>query len=121
MAKTKIKLRAGDTLVIDTVAGNVQLNFLRRFLNEGFQSHLQNNELLHQVRSILYAAHDKFVIAALPNIYGPTSECCCVLVVIFALLICPRIQVHDPEPALKGEDIVCWASPSMSVPVACTG
>ena len=56
MAETKIKLRAGDTLVIDTVAGNVQLNFLRRFLNEGFQAHLQNNELLHQASAASYAA-----------------------------------------------------------------
>ena len=47
-AETKVKLRAGDTLVINTVAGNVQLNYVRRFLNEGFQTHLQNNELLHQ-------------------------------------------------------------------------
>ena len=56
VAETKVKLRAGDTLVIDTVAGNVQLNFLRRFLNEGFQAHLQNNELLHQASSTLLAA-----------------------------------------------------------------
>ena len=48
VAETKTKLRAGDTLVVSTVAGNVQLNFLRRFLNEGFQVHLQDNELLHQ-------------------------------------------------------------------------
>lgn len=48
VAETKTKLRAGDTLVVSTVAGNVQLNFLRRFLNEGFQVHLQHNELLHQ-------------------------------------------------------------------------
>ena len=38
-------------MVIDTVAGNVQLSYLRRFLNEGFQTHLQNNELLHQASS----------------------------------------------------------------------
>lgn len=48
VAETRTKLRAGDTLVVSTVAGNVQLNFLRRFLNEGFQVHLQDNELLHQ-------------------------------------------------------------------------
>ena len=48
VAESKIKLRAGDTLVINTVAGNVQLNYLRRFLAEGFQAHLQGNELLHQ-------------------------------------------------------------------------
>lgn len=48
VAETKTKLRAGDTLVVSTVAGNVQLNFLRCFLNGGFQVHLQHNELLHQ-------------------------------------------------------------------------
>ncbi len=51
MAESKIKLQAGDTLVINTVAGNVQLNYLRRFLAEGFQLHLQCNELLHQASS----------------------------------------------------------------------
>ena len=51
VAESKIKLRAGDTLVINTVAGNVQLNYLRRFLAEGFQAHLQGNELLHQASS----------------------------------------------------------------------
>ncbi len=71
VAETKIKLRAGDTLVIDTVAGNVQLNLLRRFLNEGFQSHLQNNELLHQVSVIFYAAFETFATAAVPPYLRP--------------------------------------------------
>lgn len=49
VAQTKIKLRHGDTLVINTLAGTVQLNALRRFLAEGFQIHLQQNPLLHQI------------------------------------------------------------------------
>jgi len=49
VAQTKIKLRHGDTLVINTLVGTVQLNALRRFLAEGFQIHLQQNPLLHQI------------------------------------------------------------------------
>ena len=49
VAPTKIKLRHGDTLVIDTLVGTVQLNALRRFLAEGFQVHLQQNPLMHQI------------------------------------------------------------------------
>ena len=39
--ETRIKLRYGDTLVVDSLAGIVQLNALRRTLAEGFQAHLQ--------------------------------------------------------------------------------
>lgn len=49
MPESKIKLRGGDVLVVDSLPGNVQLNALRRFLAEGFQTHLQYNTLLHQV------------------------------------------------------------------------
>lgn len=48
-APTKIKLRHGDTLIVNTLVGTVQLNALRRFLAEGFQIHLQQNPLLHQI------------------------------------------------------------------------
>ena len=49
VAQTKIKLRHGDTLVVKTLVSTVQLNALRRFLAEGFQIHLQQNPLLHQI------------------------------------------------------------------------
>ncbi len=37
----KIKLRHGDVLVVDSLPATVRLNGLRRFLAEGFQTHLQ--------------------------------------------------------------------------------
>lgn len=49
VAPTKIKLRHGDTLLVNTLVGTVQLNALRRFLAEGFQIHLQQNPLMHQI------------------------------------------------------------------------
>ena len=45
----KVKLRHGDVLIVDTLHGNIQLNAFRSFLGEGFQVHLQNNVLMHQV------------------------------------------------------------------------
>lgn len=45
----KVKLRHGDVLMVDTLVGNVQLNAFRSFLGEGFQVHLLQNSLLHQV------------------------------------------------------------------------
>lgn len=45
----KVKLRHGDVLVVDTLAGNIQLNAFRSFLGDGFQPHLQHNSLLHDV------------------------------------------------------------------------
>lgn len=33
----KIKLRHGDTLLIDTMEGNTMMNFFKRFLAGGFQ------------------------------------------------------------------------------------
>ena len=47
-AESRVKLRHGDLLVVDSVAGTCQLGALRRFLGEGFQAHLQHNPLLHQ-------------------------------------------------------------------------
>ena len=47
--QTKVKLRHGDTLTVNTLSGTVQLNAIRRFLAEGFQTHLQQNPLLHQI------------------------------------------------------------------------
>ena len=37
----KIKLRHGDVLVIDALVPSIQLNAFRRFLAEGFQTHMQ--------------------------------------------------------------------------------
>ncbi|KAF8064543.1 PSL5 [Scenedesmus sp. PABB004] len=45
----KIKLRHGDTLLINTMEGHVMMNFFRRFIAGGFQVHLQGNPFLHQV------------------------------------------------------------------------
>jgi hypothetical protein len=38
---TRLKLRHGDVLVVDSLAGAVQLSAMRRTLAEGFQAHLQ--------------------------------------------------------------------------------
>lgn len=48
--ESRVKLRHGDVLVVDTRAGRVQLDALRRLLGQGFQAHLQHNPLLHQAR-----------------------------------------------------------------------
>ena len=48
--ESRVKLRHGDVLVVDTRAGRVQLDGLRRLLGQGFQAHLQHNPLLHQAR-----------------------------------------------------------------------
>jgi hypothetical protein len=50
-AESRVKLRHGDVLVVDSWAGRCQLGALRRFLGEGFQAHLQHNPLLHQARA----------------------------------------------------------------------
>ena len=39
--ESRIKLRHGDTVVIDSLAGMVQLGAMRRTLAEGFQAHMQ--------------------------------------------------------------------------------
>ncbi len=48
--ESRVKLRHGDVLVVDTRAGRVQLDALRRLLAHGFQPHLLHNPLLHQAR-----------------------------------------------------------------------
>lgn len=53
MPEQKVKLRHGDVLIVDSFYGNVQLNALRSFLGEGFQVHLQENPLMHQVFNFL--------------------------------------------------------------------
>jgi hypothetical protein len=45
----RVRLQHGDTLVVSTLEGNLQLNSLRKFLAGGFQQHLQHNALLHGV------------------------------------------------------------------------
>jgi hypothetical protein len=45
----RVRLQHGDTLVVSSLEGNLQLNCLRRFLAGGFQAHLQHNALLHGV------------------------------------------------------------------------
>lgn len=46
---TKVKLQHGDVLVVDSLAGNVQLAALRRVLADGFQTHMQENPTLHAI------------------------------------------------------------------------
>lgn len=50
-----MKLRHGDTLVVDRLAGALQLDLLKRFLAEGFQIHLQVS-LLNAVPWSLHGA-----------------------------------------------------------------
>eukprot|EP00775_Hariotina_reticulata_P006732 gene6732-6952_t len=45
----RIKLRHGDTLIINTMEGNTMINYFKRFLAVGFQVHLQCNPLLHAI------------------------------------------------------------------------
>uniref|UniRef100_A0A061RUE4 Interferon-related developmental regulator 1 n=1 Tax=Tetraselmis sp. GSL018 TaxID=582737 RepID=A0A061RUE4_9CHLO len=49
ISEIKHKLRHGDFLYVNTVPGQVQLNAFRQVLAGGFQDHLQNNPLLHDV------------------------------------------------------------------------
>ncbi|BBN11875.1 hypothetical protein MPTK1_5g15480 [Marchantia polymorpha subsp. ruderalis] len=44
-----VKLPAGDVLRVNTWSQTIQLNALRRVLAEGFQRHMQENELLHEI------------------------------------------------------------------------
>jgi hypothetical protein len=46
---TKVKLRHGDLLLVDTLPATITLNYFRRYLGSGFQVHLQFNPLLHAV------------------------------------------------------------------------
>jgi hypothetical protein len=45
----KVKLRHGDALVVRGLPDNIRFNYLRSYLADAFQSHLQSNELLHEV------------------------------------------------------------------------
>ncbi|KAI3438373.1 hypothetical protein D9Q98_000805 [Chlorella vulgaris] len=45
----KIKLRHGDQLVVIGLPDNIRFNYLRAYLADAFQSHMQGNELLHEV------------------------------------------------------------------------
>uniref|UniRef100_A0A1D1ZUG1 Interferon-related developmental regulator N-terminal domain-containing protein n=1 Tax=Auxenochlorella protothecoides TaxID=3075 RepID=A0A1D1ZUG1_AUXPR len=45
----KIKLRHGDVLLVNSLTAVLRLNAFRRFLAEGFQAHMQDNPLLHEV------------------------------------------------------------------------
>ncbi|KAI8467634.1 MAG: interferon-related developmental regulator family protein [Monoraphidium minutum] len=47
--ETKIKLRHGDVITINSLNGSVSMGYMRRFLAGGFQAHLQSNPLLHAV------------------------------------------------------------------------
>jgi urease accessory protein UreF len=44
-----MQLRHGDCLLVDTAAGVAQLDTFRGFLAGGFQDHLQNNPLMHDI------------------------------------------------------------------------
>lgn len=46
--EARIKLR-GALLVVNDLPGLIQLNFIRKILAGGFQAHLHDNELLHQM------------------------------------------------------------------------
>ena len=46
---TKVRLRHGDVLIVDTLPATIQLNAFRNLLADGFQAHLQHNALLHQI------------------------------------------------------------------------
>ncbi|EFJ21607.1 hypothetical protein SELMODRAFT_271257 [Selaginella moellendorffii] len=47
--ETSIKFKHGDALKVNTWTQTVQLNAFRRFLAEGFQKHMQENGLLHEI------------------------------------------------------------------------
>jgi len=36
-------------LCIDTFRGNIMINYLRDFLGEGFQTHIQHNAFMHEL------------------------------------------------------------------------
>lgn len=49
LPKTTVKLKHGDSLQVSTWTQTVQLIAFRKFLAEGFQRHLQENTLLHEI------------------------------------------------------------------------
>ncbi|CAK9190746.1 unnamed protein product [Sphagnum troendelagicum] len=47
--EVSVKLPAGNVLSLHTWSDIIQLNVLRHFLGEGFQRHMQENTLLHEI------------------------------------------------------------------------
>ncbi|KAG0581705.1 hypothetical protein M758_3G009800 [Ceratodon purpureus] len=47
--QVSVKLQGGKTLKFNSWTEITQLNVIRRFLSEGFQTHMQGNELLHEI------------------------------------------------------------------------
>eukprot|EP00890_Picochlorum_soloecismus_P005278 jgi/Picsp_1/5751/NSC_03110-R1_interferon-related developmental regulator family protein len=45
----KISLTCGTKFTIDTFRGIIMVNYLRDFLGEGFQTHIQHNTVMHQL------------------------------------------------------------------------
>ena len=91
VAPIKIKLRHGDTLIVDTLVGTVQLNALRRFLAEGFQIHLQQNPLLHQIFNFEPREERAERLTPLEKKLYRSASCACVLKLPTAILppCCP--------------------------------
>eukprot|EP00899_Mesostigma_viride_P000642 jgi/Mesvir1/10579/Mv21794-RA.1 len=56
--ETCVKLKYGDALTLTSWCRVVQLNAMRRFLLSGFQPHLQENPLLHQIFSFTPISKD---------------------------------------------------------------
>lgn len=63
--QVKIKLRHGDTLVVESLTDVIRINFFRRVLATGFQPHLQFNPLLHEVFGFTPAAEPAARLSAL--------------------------------------------------------
>ncbi|XP_024358487.1 uncharacterized protein [Physcomitrium patens] len=47
--QVSVKLPAGNTLKFNSWTEIIQVNAIRRFLGEGFQTHMQGNPLLHEI------------------------------------------------------------------------
>eukprot|EP01023_Acetabularia_acetabulum_P009865 TRINITY_DN14484_c2_g1_i1.p1 TRINITY_DN14484_c2_g1~~TRINITY_DN14484_c2_g1_i1.p1 ORF type:complete len:432 (-),score=105.10 TRINITY_DN14484_c2_g1_i1:369-1664(-) len=47
--REELKLRYGDRMVVEGLEAKIQLNAIRKYLGGGFQQHLQNNQLLHNI------------------------------------------------------------------------
>ena len=92
VAPIKIKLRHGDTLIVDTLVGTVQLNALRRFLAEGFQIHLQQNPLLHQIFNFEPREERAERLTPLEKKLYRSASCACVLKLENA-----KLPPHSPQ------------------------
>ena len=76
MAQTKVRLANGDVLTVDSLAGLVQLNAIRRFLAEGFQAHLQVHDqpgLKLQGAHLLHSGGQGCLAVAALRVYGTTN------------------------------------------------